>query len=180
MRRSPTCRTCQPDVLKIDRTFVSGEFERDGAPLLSTILNIGSTLGLMTVGEGIENQDQLAMLRNGGCDIGQVATTRPGRCPPLRCARCSSSAGQPIVVPQHRVARVARGERGIGTTGGDRPSDDCLLPVAGEVDRVQREIEAGSVGFRRLRRVRLREPDPAPGSTASTAAPTSWPRRRAS
>ena len=59
------------DVLKIDRTFVSGEFERDGAPLLSTILNIGSTLGLMTVGEGIENQDQLAMLRNGGCDIGQ-------------------------------------------------------------------------------------------------------------
>jgi len=50
---------------------VSGEFERDGAPLLSTILNIGSTLGLMTVGEGIENQDQLAMLRNGGCDIGQ-------------------------------------------------------------------------------------------------------------
>lgn len=58
------------DVLKIDRSFVS-QNGQDGAALLSTILDIGRALGLETIGEGIEDEAQLAVLRNGGCDLGQ-------------------------------------------------------------------------------------------------------------
>jgi diguanylate cyclase (GGDEF)-like protein/PAS domain S-box-containing protein len=60
------------DVLKIDRAFVEG-VARGGSDqaLARTIIMLGSTLGLRTVAEGIEDErqrDQLALL---GCDFGQ-------------------------------------------------------------------------------------------------------------
>jgi diguanylate cyclase (GGDEF)-like protein/PAS domain S-box-containing protein len=60
------------DVLKIDRSFIA---EMDGRPdaavLIHTLVDLGRTLGLATIAEGIEDQTQLDGLRNEQCDSGQ-------------------------------------------------------------------------------------------------------------
>jgi EAL domain-containing protein (putative c-di-GMP-specific phosphodiesterase class I) len=60
------------DILKIDRSFVSGEHAttRDDA-LLATIVGLGERLGLDVIPEGIEQPSQLALLRTLGCRTGQ-------------------------------------------------------------------------------------------------------------
>jgi diguanylate cyclase (GGDEF)-like protein/PAS domain S-box-containing protein len=60
------------DILKIDRAFVSRLTEQDGGPELArAVVMLGSTLGLETVAEGIENEDQVATLMDLGCVAGQ-------------------------------------------------------------------------------------------------------------
>ncbi len=56
------------DSLKIDRTFVSAP---DLDALIGTLVQLGRSLGLRTVAEGIEEESQLAHLRALGCDAGQ-------------------------------------------------------------------------------------------------------------
>jgi EAL domain-containing protein (putative c-di-GMP-specific phosphodiesterase class I) len=60
------------DVLKIDRSFIS---EMDGSPdsaaLIHTLVELGRTLGLVTLAEGIEDSYQLEGLRSEQCDRGQ-------------------------------------------------------------------------------------------------------------
>jgi EAL domain-containing protein (putative c-di-GMP-specific phosphodiesterase class I) len=60
------------DVLKIDRSFVA---EMDGTPdsaaLIHTLVELGRTLGLVTLAEGIEDDSQLQGLRKELCDRGQ-------------------------------------------------------------------------------------------------------------
>ena len=60
------------DILKIDRSFVAGvaKSTQDSA-LARGILTLGQTLGLETVAEGIETAEQLAALRELGCQLGQ-------------------------------------------------------------------------------------------------------------
>ena len=60
------------DVLKIDRTFISEmSGSPDAAALVHTLVELGHTLGLVTLAEGIEEQDQLEGLRTEKCDHGQ-------------------------------------------------------------------------------------------------------------
>ncbi len=60
------------DTLKIDRAFVDGVCKaRDAAAIASMIIRLGQLLGLKTVAEGIEKDDQREYLRLEGCDIGQ-------------------------------------------------------------------------------------------------------------
>jgi predicted signal transduction protein with EAL and GGDEF domain len=60
------------DILKIDRAFVSRLTEQDGGPELArAVVMLGATLGLETVAEGIENEDQVATLLGLGCVAGQ-------------------------------------------------------------------------------------------------------------
>jgi diguanylate cyclase (GGDEF)-like protein/PAS domain S-box-containing protein len=60
------------DILKIDRAFVSRMTEHNGGPELArAVVMLGSTLGLETVAEGIENEDQVAKLLDLGCVAGQ-------------------------------------------------------------------------------------------------------------
>ena len=60
------------DILKIDRAFVSRLTEQDGGPELArAVVMLGATLGLETVAEGIENEDQVAALLDLGCVAGQ-------------------------------------------------------------------------------------------------------------
>ena len=60
------------DVLKIDRSFIA---EMDGTPnssaLIHTLVELGRTLGLVTLAEGIEDHTQLEALRDELCDRGQ-------------------------------------------------------------------------------------------------------------
>ena len=59
------------DVLKIDQSFVErlGDDTRTG--LAEWIVRIGHALGLETVAEGIEDEQQLLTLRSMGCEFGQ-------------------------------------------------------------------------------------------------------------
>ena len=60
------------DVLKIDRSFVADMHRSpDAAALIHTLVELGRTLGLVTLAEGIEQQDQLDGLRGERCDHGQ-------------------------------------------------------------------------------------------------------------
>jgi len=60
------------DVLKIDRSFVSEmSGSPDAAALIHTLVELGRTLGLVTLAEGIEEQDQFEGLRSENCNHGQ-------------------------------------------------------------------------------------------------------------
>jgi diguanylate cyclase (GGDEF)-like protein/PAS domain S-box-containing protein len=60
------------DVLKIDRSFIAEmDGTADGAALIHTLVELGRTLGLSTIAEGIEDHSQLEGLRNEHCDSGQ-------------------------------------------------------------------------------------------------------------
>jgi diguanylate cyclase (GGDEF)-like protein/PAS domain S-box-containing protein len=57
------------DALKIDRSFVSGLGEASNhEPLIKAIIAMAHSLGLEVVGEGVERQEQLELLRFHGCD----------------------------------------------------------------------------------------------------------------
>jgi EAL domain-containing protein (putative c-di-GMP-specific phosphodiesterase class I) len=60
------------DVLKIDRTFVSGISDtKEAAALVHTLVQLGKALGLETIAEGIETDDQRMLLRAENVDGGQ-------------------------------------------------------------------------------------------------------------
>ncbi len=60
------------DSLKIDRSFVAGVAgSRDSAALIETLVQLGSSLGIKTLAEGIEDTAQLRALQRSGCDLGQ-------------------------------------------------------------------------------------------------------------
>jgi len=57
------------DALKIDRAFVSdATTNADDAKIATAIINLGHSLGLRVVAEGVETEDQLEFLRAQGCD----------------------------------------------------------------------------------------------------------------
>jgi EAL domain-containing protein (putative c-di-GMP-specific phosphodiesterase class I) len=60
------------DALKIDRSFITGiSSSREASALMHTLIQLGKTLGLETLGEGIEEHAQLEQLKNEECDSGQ-------------------------------------------------------------------------------------------------------------
>ncbi len=60
------------DVLKIDRSFVAEvDDSAESAALIHTLVELGRTLGLVTLAEGIEDAVQLDRLRFEHCDSGQ-------------------------------------------------------------------------------------------------------------
>jgi diguanylate cyclase (GGDEF)-like protein len=60
------------DILKIDRSFVSGVAGgTEDSALARAIVTLGQTLGLEVVAEGVETAEQLAALRELGCQLGQ-------------------------------------------------------------------------------------------------------------
>lgn len=73
-------RRLPADVLKIDRSFVSGlGADRDDTVIVRAVVGLGQALGLTTVAEGVETPEQLAALRELGCDWAQgFHFARPG------------------------------------------------------------------------------------------------------
>jgi diguanylate cyclase (GGDEF)-like protein/PAS domain S-box-containing protein len=60
------------DILKIDRSFISSLTNSDNGPELArAVITLGETLGLDTVAEGIEAEQQVAALLALGCAAGQ-------------------------------------------------------------------------------------------------------------
>jgi len=60
------------DTLKIDRSFIARMLSSAGdAAIVAAIIRLGHTLGLSTVAEGVETDEQLVALRSLGCDAAQ-------------------------------------------------------------------------------------------------------------
>jgi len=60
------------DIIKIDRTFVHDLASNPDDPaILQAVLNLGRSLGITTVAEGVETAVQASFLRAQGCDLGQ-------------------------------------------------------------------------------------------------------------
>ena len=66
-------RTLLPvDILKIDRSFVSGIAVDDhDAGIVEGVIGLGHSLGLSVVAEGVETDEQAGLLREWGCQHGQ-------------------------------------------------------------------------------------------------------------
>jgi diguanylate cyclase (GGDEF)-like protein len=111
------------DVLKIDRSFVSGPtVTGSGVALLEAIVNLGQRLGLQVIPEGIDCVEDLHRLQALGCTTGQgfllsrpvgpaeidVWLRLPGRGLPLpragRSAAVSGAHGRPVPVAPLSVA----------------------------------------------------------------------------
>jgi PAS domain S-box-containing protein len=60
------------DELKVDRSFVSSmTISRESRKIVATVVGLGRSLGLSTVAEGVETQEEANMLLWLGCDFGQ-------------------------------------------------------------------------------------------------------------
>jgi EAL domain-containing protein (putative c-di-GMP-specific phosphodiesterase class I) len=60
------------DVLKIDRTFVRGvDADPQNASMVSAMVALASNLGMTTLAEGIETEEELRVLLDRGCGLGQ-------------------------------------------------------------------------------------------------------------
>jgi diguanylate cyclase (GGDEF)-like protein/PAS domain S-box-containing protein len=71
-------RRCGATTLKIDRSFVSGATNNEGnVELVRAIISLAHTLRLRTIAEGVETEDELAMLQDANCDYAQGFLFRP-------------------------------------------------------------------------------------------------------
>jgi diguanylate cyclase (GGDEF)-like protein len=60
------------DALKIDRSFISGlQRNKEGETLIHTLVQLGKALSIETFAEGIEQQEELSILKAEDCDSGQ-------------------------------------------------------------------------------------------------------------
>jgi diguanylate cyclase (GGDEF)-like protein len=60
------------DALKIDRSFISGlKHNKEGETLIRTLVQLGKALSIETFAEGIEQHQELSLLRDENCDHGQ-------------------------------------------------------------------------------------------------------------
>ena len=92
-------RTFPVDVLKIDRSFVAPLLQdRSAYAIVKAVLGMCADMGLSTVAEGIETEEQLEILRAMGCSHGQgylfgQAVPLPGPSPVVRIDRLPAVAG---------------------------------------------------------------------------------------
>jgi len=60
------------DVLKVDRSFVSGlSSDADDASVVSAVINMGKSLRMRVVAEGVETHEQVEFLKQNGCNEAQ-------------------------------------------------------------------------------------------------------------
>lgn len=101
-------RTLNVDAIKIDRCFVSGLAGSDGDQVLvKALLNLGQSLRIDVIAEGVESLEDLRMLRTFGCQIMQgYHLARP--LPMLECLAAITDAQAQALPPGddgvHRLA----------------------------------------------------------------------------
>ena len=65
-------RRFEVDVIKVDRSFLQGvPHDQENCGLTRAAIAVGRALGLHTIAEGCETEEQLAFLREVGCDMVQ-------------------------------------------------------------------------------------------------------------
>jgi diguanylate cyclase (GGDEF)-like protein len=118
--------------LKIDRTFVAGMTGTAESAILRTTIELGRSLGLLVVAEGIENAEQRERLWSLGCPAGQGHLfARPMGVSQMIIRLHSGHDGVPgrLAAPMHPTGDVIRlpaqrrsasGRAGLGQTAGTR------------------------------------------------------------
>jgi diguanylate cyclase (GGDEF)-like protein len=98
------------DILKIDRMFVSGVGE-SASPIARAIVDLGRTLGLQVIAEGIEHAEQARWLAGIGCRYGQgYLYARP----------MGGAAIEALLAEGDALARPLEPERGADADGARR------------------------------------------------------------
>ena len=70
------------DLLKIDRSFVAGlGHDQDDKAIVRSVIDLAHALGIHTVAEGIETREQLKILTDLGCTLGQGYLWSPAVAP---------------------------------------------------------------------------------------------------
>ena len=97
------------DKIKIDQSFVRGAIQAGNrnAAIIRAIVTLAETLGMETTAEGVEQQDEIALIRDLGCShIQGFVYGRPGRAAEM-LALFREQDGAALAVG-HRVSRAAR------------------------------------------------------------------------
>ena len=83
-------------MLKIDRSFVTGiGLDREDRAIVKAIISLAKSLNLAITAEGIETEDQSALLRDWACEHGR-GTISPGRSTqPTSSGFCKPLEGYP-------------------------------------------------------------------------------------
>jgi EAL domain-containing protein (putative c-di-GMP-specific phosphodiesterase class I) len=91
------------DILKIDRTFVSGHGSSGpSVPILEGIIELAHKLSLELIAEGIEESGQLDLLRRLGCPLGQgYLLARPASPEVVSALIASGALLHPATVDSH-------------------------------------------------------------------------------
>ena len=105
------------DILKIDRSFVSRLTESSEGPKLArAVVMLGETLGLETVAEGVELEDQVTHLIKLGCVAAQgYLFSHP--------VALESISGSPFAIRREQLRRAHSGYDGLTATGRYRVAD---------------------------------------------------------
>ena len=64
-------RSLPVNELKIDRMFINDLAHPDGISIVEYCINLGHTLGMSVVAEGVQSQSDLDILKHLGCDVAQ-------------------------------------------------------------------------------------------------------------
>jgi EAL domain-containing protein (putative c-di-GMP-specific phosphodiesterase class I) len=95
----------QVQMLKIDRTFLDLDTSSQGS-LMRAVADLGRTLQLTVVAEGVETAEQLARVRAAGCDAAQgYFLSRPLPEPDARrfLRRAAGGAVPALAIPRQAV-----------------------------------------------------------------------------
>ncbi|HET9511195.1 MAG TPA: EAL domain-containing protein, partial [Sphingomonas sp.] len=97
------------DKIKIDRSFVCGVADAGtrNAPIVRAIVTLANTLGMDTTAEGVETQDEIALIRDLGCK--QIQGWVYGKAvPQAEVLARAARIGHAIAPVGHRVSRAPR------------------------------------------------------------------------
>ena len=90
----------RPTILKVDRSFVSGTpLDEAAITMLKAMVSLGHDLGTVVVAEGIETAEQLRVLHDAGCDLGQGYLFAPAL-PAADLHRCWAEGFASLVRPK--------------------------------------------------------------------------------
>lgn len=99
-------------ILKIDRSFVSGEANAKSNRLVQTVMGLGRAYELEVIAEGIENERQLQSLLKRGCRLGQGyylgSPSEPG---PILGTLGGNASGADAIRPSPARARPGGSQR---------------------------------------------------------------------
>jgi diguanylate cyclase (GGDEF)-like protein/PAS domain S-box-containing protein len=96
------------DVLKLDRSFVGGlGHDHERTVLVRAILGLGRDLGLLTVAEGAETPDQVALLQSMGCQQAQGYLFARPDLPGPTSERVRAGFGAALLALGHRAGPVS-------------------------------------------------------------------------
>lgn len=97
------------DKIKIDQSFVRGAIQAGNrnAAIIRAIVTLAETLGMETTAEGVEQQDEIALIRDLGCShIQGFVYGRPGRAAEMLALFTERNG--PALAVGHRVSRASR------------------------------------------------------------------------